>query len=204
MTATPRGCALALAVLIAALAMSTASADAQRPRSDAPSALDQPVSWLAHQIESLVEGNDSRGTPAARAVHPVGGGVNYGEAAARFGAARSGHVHEGQDVFAPAGTPLLAVRDAVVVETGNDGGRGNYVALYSRSVRQTYVYLHMQAPSVLGVGARVRAGGRVGALGCTGSCWGDHLHFEIRPGRGTGGRPIDPLPQLRRWRSARP
>ncbi len=59
------------------------------------------------------------------------GPVDFGEADARYGASRSGHVHEGQDVFAPAGTPLVALRGGVVVERGDDGGRGNYVAVYT-------------------------------------------------------------------------
>jgi hypothetical protein len=42
-------------------------------------------------------------------------------------------------------------------------------------------------------------GARVGAVGCTGSCSGDHLHFEIREGRGPYGEPRDPLPALKRW-----
>jgi murein DD-endopeptidase MepM/ murein hydrolase activator NlpD len=42
----------------------------------------------------------------------------------------------------------------------------------------------------------------IGQLGCTGSCDGPHLHFEIRMGRvayGHEGRPVDPLPYLRQW-----
>jgi murein DD-endopeptidase MepM/ murein hydrolase activator NlpD len=139
-------------------------------------------------------------------VFPVRGRVDWGEADARFGAWRGGHVHEGQDVFAPAGRPLVAMRDGRVVETGDDGGRGNYVAMWSPSVRHTFVYLHMLHPSRVGVGERVHAGQRVGAVGCTGSCWGDHLHLEVRRGKGTTGRPLDPLPLLRRLaaRRARP
>jgi murein DD-endopeptidase MepM/ murein hydrolase activator NlpD len=146
-------------------------------------------------------------TPARpAATFPVRGRVDWGERDARFGAWRGGHVHEGQDVFAPAGTPLLAVRDARVVETGDDGGRGNYVALWSPAARRTFVYLHMRRRSRVGVGERVRAGQRVGAVGCTGSCWGDHLHLEVRRGRGTTGKSLDPLPLLRRLaaRRARP
>jgi murein DD-endopeptidase MepM/ murein hydrolase activator NlpD len=131
-------------------------------------------------------------------VHPVDGPVGYGEWGARYGNFRNGHVHAGQDVFAPAGTPLLAIRDSLVLETGNDGGRGNYVALYSRAERETYVYFHMLAPTPRAAGDRVRAGERVGRVGCTGSCWGDHLHFEIRDGRGVTGESRDPLPLLRR------
>jgi murein DD-endopeptidase MepM/ murein hydrolase activator NlpD len=144
--------------------------------------------------------------PRARglgAVFPVKGPSGFGEAAARFGAARTGHVHAGQDVFAPAGTPLVAVRDGVVVETGDDGGRGNYVALYSPEARQTYVYLHMDEPSRVAPRRRVRAGQRLGGVGCTGSCFGDHLHFEVRRGRGTQAPAMDPLPLLKRWRRAR-
>jgi murein DD-endopeptidase MepM/ murein hydrolase activator NlpD len=46
-------------------------------------------------------------------------------------------------------------------------------------------------------------GERVGAVGCTGSCWGDHLHFELRRGRGTTAAPIDPLPLLKRLAARR-
>jgi murein DD-endopeptidase MepM/ murein hydrolase activator NlpD len=133
-----------------------------------------------------------------QAVFPVHGHVDWGEGDARFGAYRSGHMHEGQDMFAPAGTPLVAIRDAVVVETGNDGGRGNYLALWSAEARRTFLYLHMLRPTPLGLGEHVHMGDPVGRVGCTGSCWGDHLHFEVRRGRGTTGAPHDPLSMLRR------
>jgi murein DD-endopeptidase MepM/ murein hydrolase activator NlpD len=134
-------------------------------------------------------------------VHPVRmeGAIDYGDSGARFGAARWGHVHEGQDVFADSGTPLVAVRDAVVLETGNDGGRGNYAAIYSAAEDQTYVYMHMLQPSPLRRGEEVPAGAEVGAMGCTGSCYGTHLHFEVRLGRGVERKPIDPLSLLRSW-----
>jgi murein DD-endopeptidase MepM/ murein hydrolase activator NlpD len=133
------------------------------------------------------------------AVHPVLGSAGYGEIAARFGGPRAGRSHEGQDVFAPAGTPLVAVRDGVVLETGSGDGRGNYLALYSPEARQTYLYYHLMRPASVRAGERVQAGDRVGHVGCTGSCWGDHLHFEARRGRGLDGAPQDPLPLLRRW-----
>ena len=139
-------------------------------------------------------------------VFPVRGRVDWGERDARFGAWRGGHVHEGQDVFAPAGTPLVAMREGRVVEKGDDGGRGNYVAIWNRNARWTFVYLHMLHPSRVRVGESVRTGQRVGSVGCTGSCWGDHLHVEMRRGKGTTGRSLDPLPLLRRLaaRRARP
>ena len=133
------------------------------------------------------------------AVHPVAAPVDYGEGGARYGADRGGRMHEGQDVFAPAGTPLVAVRDGVVLETGDDGGRGNYLAIWSREAGETYVYLHLLAPPEVGAGSNVRAGQRVGRVGCTGSCYGDHLHFEVRRGRDLEAAPRDPLALLRRW-----
>ncbi len=123
---------------------------------------------------------------------PVRGIVDFGEADARFGAGRGGHRHEGQDVFAPAGSPLFALRDGKVVETGDDGGRGNYVAIWSPEVDRTFVYLHMRAPTPFAVGDSVDGGARVGAVGCTGYCTGPHLHFEVR----VNGSPVDPMPYL--------
>ena len=133
--------------------------------------------------------------------HPVrvDGTIDYGDGGAKFGASRYGHTHEGQDVFGKPGTPLIAVRDGVVAERGNDGGRGNYVAIHSPAEDQTYAYLHMLRPTSLKPGDEVEAGTRVGAMGCTGSCYGTHLHFEIRRGDDIDGKPIDPLPLLKRW-----
>jgi murein DD-endopeptidase MepM/ murein hydrolase activator NlpD len=128
---------------------------------------------------------------------PVRGIVDFGQADARFGAWRGGRRHEGQDVFAKAGTPLVSTRAGTVVETGDDGGRGNYIAIWSPEARVTFIYLHMRAPGRLREGEAVNAGQRIGAVGCTGSCWGDHLHLEMRQGKGTTGKPLDPLPMLR-------
>ena len=131
--------------------------------------------------------------------YPVNGRHDYGEAIARFGSARSGHTHAGQDVFAAEGTPLVAVRNGVVLEAGSDGGRGNYVAVYSPEARKTFVYLHMVAPAGVSQGDRVKAGDKLGGAGCTGSCEGVHLHFEVRGGRGLTAEAVDPLPLLQRW-----
>jgi murein DD-endopeptidase MepM/ murein hydrolase activator NlpD len=130
--------------------------------------------------------------------------VNYGEFAARFGGGRG---HEGQDMFAKVGTPLVAVRSGEVVDAGRDGGpfsggRGNYIYIYSAEDGRSYGYLHMKNPPALKVGDKVAAGQVIGNLGCTGSCDGPHLHFEIRIGKAAFGadtKPIDPLPELKKW-----
>ena len=132
-------------------------------------------------------------------VHPVQGRVGYGEGMARFGVHRGGHVHAGQDVFAKSGTPLLAIADGRVIETGSGDGRGNYVAIHDPGADRTAVYFHMLHRAAVRRGQRVHAGQRVGRVGCTGSCDGPHLHFELRRGRSLSGRPLNPLPLLRRW-----
>ena len=130
---------------------------------------------------------------------PVVGKVDFGTAENAFGAARSGHVHSGHDMFAPTGTPLVAVSDAIVADAGSDGGQGNYVHLYDAKRKRTYVYMHMVEPTGLKTGDKVEAGELVGGVGCTGSCWGDHLHFEVREGKGFEGEARDPLPYLKKW-----
>jgi len=143
---------------------------------------------------------------AARFAFPIATArrkVDYGTQINRFGVQRAGHTHGGQDVFAPAGTPLRAVADAVVADHGSDGGRGNWIALYSPRAKRTYLYFHMQSPTPLHTGQRVRAGKRVGRLGCTGNCQGAHLHFEVHRGGDVSGHGIDPLPSLKRWQQAR-
>jgi murein DD-endopeptidase MepM/ murein hydrolase activator NlpD len=186
----PRQRTRAAALLVAGTAAVSAASLAAAEPTDPAERLDAPPFFPLPRVAAV-----ERPRPAA---FPVKGAVGYGESGARFGADRGGRMHEGQDVFAAAGTPLVAMYDGDVLETGNDGGRGNYVAVYARAERRTYVYLHMQRPSSVSPGERVRAGRRVGAVGCTGSCFGEHLHLEVRAGRSLEGRPLDPMPLLKR------
>ena len=137
--------------------------------------------------------------PRPAHVHPVAAPVSYGDVAAHFGYNRGDHVHEGQDMFAPVGTPVLAVADGMVIEAGGGDARGNYLAMYEPRAGRTYVYLHMETAALVKPGHRVHAGQPVGRLGCTGSCFGPHLHFEVRLGRGSQRHATDPLPLLRGW-----
>jgi murein DD-endopeptidase MepM/ murein hydrolase activator NlpD len=187
-----------LVTLIAAAAPAHAAAQSK--------SVGEPVS-LGDAFASLAEaaGELELEAPEPDAWFPVRGVIDFGQYDARFGAWRGGRRHEGQDVFADAGTPLVAIRDGEVVETGDDGGRGNYVAIWSPETDRTFLYLHMRAPTPLAVGEEIEGGAHVGAVGCTGSCWGDHLHLEMRVGRGTTGKPLDPMPLLDRLaKRARP
>ena len=130
--------------------------------------------------------------------HPLDAKPDYGDVEAAFGNAR-GRPPRGQDMFAPAGTRIVAPTDGKVVDGGTDSGRGNWVAIYDAQRNQTYNFFHMNAPALVFPGQTVEAGDKVGKVGCTGSCWGTHLHFEIRDGRGPYGTARDPLPELQDW-----
>jgi len=125
-----------------------------------------------------------------------------------FGAPRSdvsGGWHHGDDLFAPIGTPLLAVADGLVFSVG--WNRVGGWRLWLRDARgNEFYYAHLSAYSPLAVdGAVVHAGDVVGYVGDTGDAEGtpSHLHFEIHPrgllGRGYDGA-VDPTTYLDTWR----
>ena len=138
---------------------------------------------------------------------PLGGPFTYGSKGSRFGAARTGHSHQGQDLAAAEGTPVLAPRAGTIESVGYQAaGAGHYVVLDGAGEDRDYVFMHLRTGSIaVREKARVRAGQLIAQVGSTGGSSGPHLHFEIWVGGWyAGGRPIDPLPDLRRWSAARP
>lgn len=99
--------------------------------------------------------------------------------------------HLGVDFAAPTGTPVRTIGDGVVTFSGRQGGYGNVVFVQHRKGHVT-VYAHLSRIDVQR-GQRIGQGDRVGAVGCTGTCTGPHLHFEFRD----NGRHLDPLVALR-------
>lgn len=87
-------------------------------------------------------------------------------------------LHAGVDLAAPAGTPVQAFADGVVVQAGWAGGYGLLVSVAHRDGSQTR-YAHLSRIAV-NVGQRVGAGQMVGLVGSTGLSTGPHLHFERR------------------------
>lgn len=132
---------------------------------------------------------------------PVLGPHDFGGADARFGAARSGHTHEGQDVMAKCGTPLIAARGGRVRYSGYQSAAGNYLVIDGRGTGYDTAYMHLLEPSPLQTGMSVRTGQPIGVVGETGDATACHLHFEMwtSPGWYEGGSPIDPLPYLESW-----
>jgi murein DD-endopeptidase MepM/ murein hydrolase activator NlpD len=140
---------------------------------------------------------------ATTGVFPVRGTYNFGGPDSRFGAVREGHAHQGQDIAADAGTPIVAPRAGTIYWRAYQAdGAGHYVVLSGDDGR-SYVFMHMQSGSVLvSQGQAVTAGQQLGAVGATGHADGPHLHFEIWLGgwyASKASHPIDPLPDLLAW-----
>jgi len=143
-------------------------------------------------------------SPGGRGVFPVAGAFSFGGVDARFGAGRSDHIHEGQDIIAVAGTPVVAPYAGVVSSTSFQAdGAGEYIVLDSSDGRD-YFFAHCtRGSTAVAEGAAVAAGAPLCLVGATGTASGPHLHFEIwNVGwRIPGGYPIDPLPELLAWAS---
>jgi murein DD-endopeptidase MepM/ murein hydrolase activator NlpD len=110
--------------------------------------------------------------------------------------------HQGNDIFAPAGTPVLAVTDGVLRRVGTARVPGNRLYLWSDR-GDYYFYGHLSSfESDARSGARVKAGQVLGFVGSTGDAepTPPHVHFEIHPG---GGGPVNPYPFLRAWEKKR-
>jgi murein DD-endopeptidase MepM/ murein hydrolase activator NlpD len=103
---------------------------------------------------------------------------------------RWGRLHAGVDIAVPAGTPIRAADSGTVVLMGWTGGYGNYTCIsHGGSLSTCYAHQSRYATSS---GASVSQGQVIGYVGCTGHCFGDHLHFEVR----VNGQPVDPMGYL--------
>jgi murein DD-endopeptidase MepM/ murein hydrolase activator NlpD len=137
-------------------------------------------------------GGDIRAAQAVRAVTargvstqgflwPLNGGITsyYGE--------RWGRMHTGIDIDGTTGQPVVASKDGAVIMASSYSGYGNTVIIDHGGGVAT-LYAHLSSFEVRN-GQAVSQGEIVGGVGCTGSCTGDHLHFEVR----VNGSPQDPL-----------
>ncbi|MBA3262098.1 MAG: M23 family metallopeptidase [Thermoleophilaceae bacterium] len=134
-------------------------------------------------------------------IFPVRGRHDFGGAGADFGSGRAGRSHQGQDVFAKCGTPLVAARGGTLKFKQYHASAGNYVVIDAAGTELAYTYMHLAEPTPFRPGDRVYTGQRIGSVGDTGNADGCHLHFELwtPPGWYDGGKPFDPLPSLQAW-----
>ena len=88
-----------------------------------------------------------------------------------------------------------------MIYKGYHSAAGYYLVSAAAAPVRTTLYAHLRAPALVRQGERVYTGQPIGEVGDSGNARGCHLHFELwsAPGWYKGGRPFDPLPELRRW-----
>src|SRR4051794_18081600 len=103
---------------------------------------------------------------------------------------RWGRLHAGVDIAVPSGTPVHTAQSGRVIISGQVSGYGNYICIaHGGSLSTSYGH-----NSSLGVsqGQSVKQGQVIASSGCTGHCFGPHVHFETR----INGSPVDPMGYL--------
>jgi murein DD-endopeptidase MepM/ murein hydrolase activator NlpD len=152
-----------------------------------------------HPVKPIPSGLEPRLSPKGY-VFPVYGTPSFGPS---FGSPRADTGwHHGIDIFAPTGTPVLAVAQGTVFSVGWNNLGGNRLWLRDRKGNEFY-YAHLSAFSPLAVNRmQVRAGAVLGFVGNSGDAitTPPHLHFEVHPaallGLGYDRSAIDPYDWL--------
>lgn len=117
---------------------------------------------------------------------PVAGPVSFTDT---WGAPRAGHTHQGVDMMAAYGTPVVAIVSGTITYAAYDGSGGNMIFLSGDDGNQ-YWYMHNQQNLV--TGGHVTVGQQIATVGDTGNAAGTpHVHFEYHPG---GGSAVNPTP----------
>jgi hypothetical protein len=142
--------------------------------------------------------------PADGGVFPVAGWHIYGDG---IGAKRKGHLHEGVDVIAAPGTPVVAPLAGIIPYVDFQAHGAGYYVVEQAADGRSFFFAHCQKGSfAVAPGMTVAAGQRLCLVGHSGDASGPHLHFEIWLGGwrvDKNSHFIDPLPALKAWDSAR-
>ena len=139
-----------------------------------------------HEIDSSILDQRSffRSTPS---IIPTDGWVtsHFGPRKSHY--AKRVKMHEGIDIGARAGTPIVSTADGVVVFSGKKPGFGNFIKIRHGYGVET-IYAHAKKLFVK-AGKKVRRGDLIAAVGSTGYSTGPHVHYEVRINQ----VPVDPL-----------
>jgi hypothetical protein len=141
-------------------------------------------------------------TVADGAVFPVAGAHNFGGPENRYGAPRSNHIHEGQDILTAEGTPDVAPLAGTISYTAYQASGAGYYAVEHTAIGFDFMFAHCKAGSLaVTTGQAVAPGTTICLAGQTGDATAPHLHFEMWVGgwQVQGGHSIDPLPYLEAW-----
>jgi murein DD-endopeptidase MepM/ murein hydrolase activator NlpD len=179
-----KGVALIAALVLAAVGIGAQTASAQSGGVGAPG-------------DTTTTTPTTPTAPTEAMVFPVAGPHTFGDG---MGAARSGHGHQGQDIMAACGTPLVAVSRAKVKRVSYHSAAGNYVVIRNKKLKQDYFYAHLATRAPVVKDQVVLPGQQIGTVGASGNARACHLHFELWLGKWyRGGHPVDPMPYLQTY-----
>ncbi len=130
----------------------------------------------AHLAEVLKTFSDS-GPASLRLLPPCAGTRSSSFGLRRIFNGQPRNPHNGMDIAAPAGTPVVAAGAAQVIDVGEYFFSGQTVILDHGQGFLT-LYAHLSAVDVA-AGASIAAGARIGAVGASGRVTGPHLHFSV-------------------------
>lgn len=167
---------------------------ARRERQSALASVEEEIQRTQNHIEGLqadsarleaalraeASGSDTAAPSSGGWVRPVTGRVTSG-----FGR-RWGRAHTGVDLDGNTGDPIRAAKDGRVLGVACGSGYGR-CTIIDHGGGVTTLYAHMTRKAV--TSGSVKAGQVIGYVGCTGSCTGSHLHFEVR----ISGTPRNPM-----------
>jgi murein DD-endopeptidase MepM/ murein hydrolase activator NlpD len=136
--------------------------------------------------------NEKAILPLARMEHPGRESTSYGWRTNTVTGKRQ--FHDGHDVKAPQGTPILSIFSGVVETTGFIGACGNTVEIRSGKYLATYCHI-MPNGILVREGQQVKQGDVIAKVGTTGRSTGPHLHIGIK----VNGQNVNPLTVLPGW-----
>ena len=155
-------------------------------------ALSRVSTQLGSQIQAAQASAAASGAPSYSTGNASSSGLIWpvqGPVVSGFGM-RWGRMHEGIDIAASYGTPIHAAASGRVIYAGWMSGYGNLIVIdHGRGLATAYAH---QSAFASGNGQSISQGQTIGYVGCTGHCFGAHLHFEVR----VNGQAVDPLGYL--------
>jgi hypothetical protein len=177
-TASAAGGQLFSDVLDGATASTTSSVSTGGPAS----------SWLASY-----QGRVTSPLPGSRQTQDFGPTDFALEPSATVNGVKYAHYHNGIDLAASQGTPVLAAASGTVVFAGRQSAGGAVIVKIRHADGCTTMYGHLDPSLHVSVGDQVTAGQQIGKVGLTGTTTGPHIHFSLYS---SGGKAIDPTPYL--------
>jgi murein DD-endopeptidase MepM/ murein hydrolase activator NlpD len=139
------------------------------------------LAWIFPKLKNLVRVVGLYREPSPVSLPVPVQGIDRGQLADTWGGARSGgRRHEGIDIFAPRGTPVIASTHGVIVRKGLNLLGGRVVGVLGPAGWYHY-YAHLDAWSVVGIGDWVEVGTVLGYVGDSGNAKGTptHLHYGV-------------------------